>query len=137
QVILMNDHQKKRFAENMIQTMYNTVNGKKIAFLGWAFKKNTNDTRESQAIYVADYLLEEEAKIVVYDPKVTEEGIYADMDFLNTRSAEDNKRLITVVKDPYDALDQAYAAAILTEWDEFKDYDWKKIKDIMKKPSFV
>ncbi|NJX17581.1 nucleotide sugar dehydrogenase, partial [Tamlana crocina] len=54
QVILMNDHQKRRFAANMVQTMYNTVAGKKIAILGWAFKKDTNDTRESAAIYVAD-----------------------------------------------------------------------------------
>src|SRR5699024_7141833 len=67
QVVLMNDHQKKRFAENMIQTMYNTVNGKKTQFLACASKKDTNDTRESAAIYVADHLLEEEAHIVVYD----------------------------------------------------------------------
>ena len=57
QVIIMNDHQKRRFAKNIIKTLYNTVSGKKIAFLGWAFKKDTNDTRESAAIYVADYLL--------------------------------------------------------------------------------
>jgi len=65
QVIIMNDHQKTRFAEKIIQTMYNTVNGKHIAFLGWAFKKDTNDTRESAAIYVAAHLLDEEAKVVV------------------------------------------------------------------------
>src|SRR5690606_7682467 len=70
QVIVMNDHQKARFAERIIQTLYNTVNGKQITFLGWAFKKDTNDTRESAAIYVADYLLNEEANIIVYDPKV-------------------------------------------------------------------
>ena len=60
QVITMNDHQKRRFADNIVQTMYNTVSGKKITFLGWAFKKDTNDTRESAAIYVADALLNEE-----------------------------------------------------------------------------
>ena len=70
QVILMNDHQKRRFAKNIISTLYNTVAGKKIAFLGWAFKKDTNDTRESAAIYVADDLLNEQAVIAVYDPKV-------------------------------------------------------------------
>lgn len=137
QVILINDHQKRRFAENMIQTMYNTVNGKKIAFLGWAFKKDTNDTRESAAIYVADILLEEEAEIVVYDPKVSEERIYADLDALNTRSSSDNRRLVTVINDPYKAFDQAHATAVLTEWEEFKGYDWSKIKTLMKKPSFV
>ncbi|APU95286.1 UDP-glucose 6-dehydrogenase [Sphingobacterium sp. B29] len=137
QVITLNDHQKARFAQHIIQTMYNTVNGKKIAFLGWAFKKDTNDTRESAAIYVADHLLEEEAHIVVYDPKVSAEQIYKDLDYLGTRSAEDNRRLVTVVNDPYEATLDAHATAILTEWDEFKSYDWAKIKQQMKKPAFV
>ncbi len=137
QVILLNDHQKSRFAEKIIRTMYNTVNGKKIAFLGWAFKKDTNDTRESAAIYVADHLLEEEAQIVVYDPKVSVEQVYRDLDYLGTRSSEENRRLVTVVSDPYEALGGSHAAAILTEWDEFKTYDWAKIKEEMKKPAFV
>lgn len=137
QVILMNDHQKSRFAEKIIKTMYNTVNGKHIAFLGWAFKKDTNDTRESAAIYVADHLLDEEATIVVYDPKVPAEQIYKDLDYLGTRSPEDNRRLVKVVDNPYEALDGAHAVAILTEWDEFKTYDWAKIKEGMKRPSFV
>jgi UDPglucose 6-dehydrogenase len=137
QVIILNDHQKLRFAERIIQTMYNTVNGKKIAFLGWAFKKDTNDTRESAAIYVADHLLDEEAQLVVYDPKVTEEQIYKDLDYLKTRSSADNRRLVTVVNDPYEALTDAHAVAVLTEWDEFRAYDWKEIKQMMKKPSFV
>ncbi|TYR36850.1 nucleotide sugar dehydrogenase [Sphingobacterium phlebotomi] len=137
QVILMNDHQKTRFAEKIIQTMYNTVNGKHIAFLGWAFKKDTNDTRESAAIYVADHLLDEEAQVVVYDPKVPAEQIYKDLDYLGTRSPENNRRLVKVVDNPYEALDGAHAAAVLTEWDEFKGYDWAKIKEGMKRPSFV
>ena len=137
QVIMMNDHQKTRFAEKMIKTMYNTVNGKKIAFLGWAFKKDTNDTRESAAIYVADHLLNEEASIVVYDPKVSEEQIYRDLNYLSSRSPEDNRRLVTVVSDPYLALQDAHATAILTEWNEFASYDWAKIKDLMKRPAFV
>ncbi|WP_367210741.1 nucleotide sugar dehydrogenase [Sphingobacterium sp. R2] len=137
QVIILNDHQKLRFAEKIIQTMYNTVNGKKIAFLGWAFKKDTNDTRESAAIYVADHLLDEEAQLVVYDPKVTAEQIYKDLDYLKTRSSEDNRRLVTVVNDPYEALEDAHAVAVLTEWDEFRSYDWEAIKHMMKKPSFV
>ncbi len=137
QVILLNDHQKTRFAEKIIQTMYNTVNGKSIAFLGWAFKKDTNDTRESAAIYVADHLLAEEAAVVVYDPKVTAEQIYRDLDYLGTRSPEENRRLVRVVNDPYEALDGAHAVAVLTEWDEFKNYDWTRIKEMMKRPSFV
>ncbi|WP_317125218.1 UDP binding domain-containing protein, partial [Flavobacterium macacae] len=65
QVIIMNDHQKRRFANKIVSTLYNTVSGKKIAFLGWAFKKDTNDTRESAAIYVADDLINEQASLSV------------------------------------------------------------------------
>lgn len=137
QVIIMNDHQKNRFADQIIKSLYNTVNGKKIVFYGWAFKKDTNDSRESAAIYVADYLLNEEAEIVVYDPKVSEEQILRDLNSLQTRSESENKRLITVVKDPYEATINAHAVAVLTEWDFFKSLDWQIIYNNMLKPSFV
>ena len=137
QVIKMNDYQKRRFAEHIISSLYNTVSGKKIIFYGWAFKKDTNDTRESAAIYVADALLDEKAEIVVYDPKVSAEKIYADLDYLGTRSTEENKRLLTVTSTPIEATKDAHAIAILTEWDEFKDYDWQQIYDSMLKPAFL
>lgn len=137
QVIIMNDYQKHRFADHIIQTLYNTVSGKKIAFLGWAFKKDTNDTRESAAIYVADYLLNEQAEITVYDPKVSAERIYTDLDDLNSRSSDENRRLVKIVNTPYDACDDAHAIAILTEWDVFKTYEWQKIKEKMKKPASI
>lgn len=137
QVIIMNDHQKRRFAKNIINTLYNTVSGKKISFLGWAFKKDTNDTRESAAIYVADDLLSEQAYIAVYDPKVEEEQVYADLNYLETRSEADNKKGLEVFADPYDACKNSHAIAVLTEWDEFKQYDWQKIYDGMLKPAFV
>lgn len=137
QVVIMNDHQKVRFAANIVKTLYNTVSGKKIAFLGWAFKKDTNDTRESAAIQVADELLYEQATLAVYDPKVEPEKIQADLNYLNTRSKEENAKLATTYQDPYEACKDAHAIAVLTEWDEFKDYDWQKIYDNMKKPAFV
>jgi len=137
QVIIMNDHQKDRFAKNIITTLYNTISGKKIAFLGWAFKKDTNDTRESAAIYVADYLLKEEANIAVYDPKVSESKILADLDYLESRKPELNRKGIESFEDSYSACKNAHAIAILTEWDEFNTYDWQKIYDNMKKPAFV
>ncbi|WP_289021487.1 UDP-glucose 6-dehydrogenase [uncultured Salegentibacter sp.] len=137
QVIIMNDHQKRRFAAKIVQTLFNTVSGKKIALLGWAFKKDTNDTRESAAIYVADYLLNEQAEIVVYDPKVKTEQIYADLDYLNTRSSEENRARVTVVEAPYKATKDAHAVAVLTEWDEFKELDWQKIYEEMLKPAFL
>ncbi|MDR5590590.1 UDP-glucose 6-dehydrogenase [Christiangramia sp. SM2212] len=137
QVIIMNDHQKRRFAANIVKTLYNTVSGKKIAILGWAFKKDTNDTRESAAIYVVDYLLNEQAEVVVYDPKVKPEQIYADLDYLNTRSEKENRDRVTVLNTPYEACEEAHAVAVLTEWDEFKDYNWSKIYDDMLKPAFL
>ncbi|QXP55236.1 nucleotide sugar dehydrogenase [Cellulophaga sp. HaHa_2_95] len=137
QVIIMNDYQKRRFADNIISTLYNTVSGKKIVFFGWAFKKDTNDTRESAAIYVADALLEERAELSVFDPQVKEQTIFRDLDYLNTRTPEENKKLVTVVDDPMDQVENAHAIAVLTEWDEFKTYDWQKIYDKMLKPAFI
>ncbi|WP_188363200.1 UDP-glucose 6-dehydrogenase [Flavobacterium orientale] len=137
QVILMNDHQKRRFAKNIVTTLYNTVADKKIAFLGWAFKKDTNDTRESAAIYVADDLLNEHANVVVYDPKVSEKQMLNDLDYLATRSVSENHRLLQAASDPYAACEGAHAIAVLTEWDEFKTYDWQRIYEKMNKPAFV
>lgn len=137
QVIIMNDHQKSRFANQMIRNLYNTVNGKRISFLGWAFKKDTNDTRESAAIYVADHLLHEQADIVVFDPKVLEDQVYSDLNYLGTRTPAENKKGVKVFEDPYEACKGAHAVAILTEWDEFKEYDWKRIYDGMLKPAKI
>lgn len=139
QVVLMNDYQKHRFARQIIDSLFNTVSGKKIAFLGWAFKKDTNDTRESAAIYVAKELLDDQAEIHVYDPKVTKEQIYSDL-----RHCEDEGRSnlsleqrVIVHTDPYSAMEKAHAIAVLTEWDEFKSYDWQQVYTSMLKPAFV
>ena len=137
QVIIMNDHQKRRFSNTIVRTLYNTVSDKKIAFLGWAFKKDTNDTRESAAIYVADDLINEHANIAVYDPKVSSKKIMDDLNYLETRSVKDNNNNVKSYTDPYEACQDAHAIAVLTEWDEFKTYDWQRIYDSMKKPAFI
>ncbi len=129
QVVIMNDHQKHRFSKNIVQTLYNTVSGKRIAMLGWAFKKDTNDTRESAAITVAQDLIAEQAHVVVYDPKVSENQIKFDLEETNNK--------IEVGTNPYEVCNNAHAIAILTEWDEFKVYDWQKIYHSMSKPAFV
>jgi UDPglucose 6-dehydrogenase len=133
----MNDHQKRRFSNNIVQTLYNTVADKKIAFLGWAFKKDTNDTRESAAIYVANDLIYEQANIAVYDPKVSHKKILSDLDYLESRTANENAKRVLTFEDPYLTCENAHAIAILTEWDEFANYDWQKIYDGMQKPAFV
>ena len=137
QVIIMNDHQKRRFSTKIVETLYNTVSDKKITFLGWAFKKDTNDTRESAAIYVANDLISEQAKIAVFDPKVSRKKILSDLDYLESRTADENANSIITFDAPYLACKNAHAIAILTEWDEFVNYDWQKIYDGMQKPAFI
>jgi UDPglucose 6-dehydrogenase len=143
QVILMNDHQKHRFAKNIIATLFNTVNGKKIGFLGWAFKKDTNDTRESAAIYVADYLINDGAEIHVFDPKVSENRIREDLRQLWTlrglgiEEIDQKSTQIIVHKKHEMAIYDSHAIAILTEWDEFMSYDWENIYKNMYKPAFI
>lgn len=141
QVIKMNDYQKHRFAKNIIDSLFNTVSGKKIAFLGWAFKKDTNDTRESAAIYVAKELLDDRAEIHIYDPKVTKEQIIKDLNIVchpeGSEATKDLLKNVTVHTNPYSAMQQAHAIAILTEWDEFNTYDWQKVYADVLKPAFV
>ena len=137
QVIKINDYQKERFAKNIMKSLFGTVSGKKITLLGWAFKKNTNDTRESAAIYIADLLIENGAEIFVYDPKVSEQRMLTDLDYLNSRSSHENNRALTCVEDPYEACKDSHAIAVITEWDEFKSYDWQSIFKSVVKPAKI
>ncbi|MDR0833724.1 MAG: nucleotide sugar dehydrogenase [Candidatus Symbiothrix sp.] len=142
QVILINDYQKKRFAQQIVESLFNTVSGKKIAFLGWAFKKDTNDTRESAAIYVAYELLKETAEIHIYDPKVSKEQIEKDITYLLHQKGHDETvasflKQIHVYDEPYSALNQSHAIAVLTEWDVFTTLDWTTVYQNMHKPAFV
>ena len=137
QVIIMNNHQRNRFAHKIVKSLHGTVAAKKIAFLGWAFKKDTNDTRESAAIYIADIMIEELAYVQVFDPKVTLLQIRSDLNGLNTRSETENDKFLINHSDPYEALNGTHAIAVITEWDEFKSYDWQKIYERMQKPAFV
>jgi UDPglucose 6-dehydrogenase len=132
QVVSMNDWQKKRFAGRIVKELFNTVADKKIAILGFAFKKDTNDTRESAAINVCRDLLSEHAKVCVYDPKVPADEIKQD----TLGKGVENPRL-TVASDAYEACAGAHAIAILTEWDEFKTLDYAKIYAGMPKPAFL
>jgi UDPglucose 6-dehydrogenase len=137
QVIIMNNHQRSRFADQIVKALYGTVADKKITFFGWAFKKDTNDTRESAAIYIADKLIDEHANIQVYDPKVSALQMQSDLNYLNSRSESENENYLSSENDPYKAVEGAHALAVITEWDEFKTYDWKKIYDSMSKPAYI
>ncbi|MCH1538897.1 MAG: nucleotide sugar dehydrogenase [Flavobacteriaceae bacterium] len=143
QVVKMNDYQKNRFARKIIRGLNGTVNQKKLTLLGWAFKKDTNDSRESAAIYVADALVEEGAEVHVFDPMVNEARIHRDLTILWEARNESNKEIESKLKrcnvhiDHKTALENAFAAAILTEWDEFKSYDWITIANKMMQPARV
>ena len=130
-VIEMNDYQKKRFSQNVLSHLFNTVSHKKIALFGFAFKKDTNDTRESAAISIASNLLEESANVVIYDPKVSEAQIRKDLN-----AADDNKK-VAISDDPYEAAKDADAILVLTEWDVFKSLDFTRIYETMRKPAFI
>lgn len=138
QVININEYQRRRFANRIIQSLFNTVTNKKIAIFGFSFKKDTGDTRESAAIYVAKYLMEEGAHIRIYDPKVETDQIFRE---LTHPSISDNPEkvheLVTVCDDPYKTAEDSYAIVICTEWDEFIHYDYKRLYDGMLKPAFV
>lgn len=136
QVISMNDWQKTRFSRRIVQTLFNTVSGKKITIFGFAFKKDTNDTRESAAIYVVRDLLMEQARVVVHDPQVSLAQIREDLAYLGV-PRETMDRNLEANADPCAAAEQAHGLAVLTEWDEFRDLDWKRIHDGMFKPAFL
>eukprot|EP00294_Goniomonas_avonlea_P008995 CAMPEP_0114550630 /NCGR_PEP_ID=MMETSP0114-20121206/6172_1 /TAXON_ID=31324 /ORGANISM="Goniomonas sp, Strain m" /LENGTH=436 /DNA_ID=CAMNT_0001735409 /DNA_START=67 /DNA_END=1377 /DNA_ORIENTATION=- len=128
QVIKVNDYQKMRFGKKIVEAMFNTVNGKKIAILGFAFKADTGDTRESPAISICQTLLEENARVCVYDPKVPVDQIHRDLGKVDH---------LEIVHDVYEAVKDAHAIVIITEWREFKTLDFERIEKLMLKPSFV
>jgi len=131
-VVRMNHWQKQRFTRQIVKTLFNTVTGKRVAVLGFAFKKDTNDTRESPAIDVVKGLLEENATVVVYDPKVSPEDIRRDV----LGSDRDEPRLV-IANSALEASEGAHAIAVVTEWDEFRHLDFEQIYAAMYKPAFV
>ena len=128
QVVIINEYQQQRFVLKMIKNMFNTLVGKKIVLLGFAFKANTGDTRESPAIRICRSLLEERAEIVISDPKAIENAKVNLADVLEK---------VTFEEDPYRASENAHAIAIMTEWSEYKCLDYYKIYQSMSKPAFL
>jgi UDPglucose 6-dehydrogenase len=137
QVIILNEWQERRFAQRIVRCLFNTLVGKKICILGFAFKKNTGDTRESPAIYVCRDLMDEGANLAIYDPKVKHDQMTHDLKTVSASNPGRVDKLVTLHTDPYAAMDGAHAVVILTEWDEFKDYDYAKAYATMPKPAFL
>ncbi|KAF7052678.1 hypothetical protein CFC21_060744 [Triticum aestivum] len=146
QVIGINDYQKSRFVNRVVSSMFNTVAGKKVAVLGFAFKKDTGDTRETPAIDVCRGLLGDKAVVSIYDPQVTEEQVRRDLamnkfDWDHPRHlqpvGEPADQPVAVTSDAYEAAHDAHAVCILTEWEEFRNLDYRRMYDLMQKPAFV
>jgi UDPglucose 6-dehydrogenase len=128
-VVFINEYQKRRFVQTMIRAMFDTVAGKRIALLGFAFKKDTADTRESPALMVARKLIEERAVVVVTDPRA----------LANARAdlADAPAGRVLFEEDPYLAVRGAHALAVLTEWDSYRSLDYRAMFDSMEKPAFI
>lgn len=140
QVIEMNDFQKRRFSEKIVGCMFNTVTGKKIAILGYAFKKDTGDVRETPSMFVVRDLIQEQARIHVYDPQVKREEMWTEMAYTCGVTHENTPNLdesVITEEDVYVCCEGAHAVCILTEWDEFKTLDYKRIYEGMAKPAFL
>ncbi|KAF6264477.1 UDP-glucose dehydrogenase [Scenedesmus sp. NREL 46B-D3] len=145
-VVTMNDYQKQRFVERVISAMFNTVARKRLAIFGFAFKKDTGDTRETPAIDVCRGLLADGAKCVVYDPKVTPVQVFRDLSAPKfewdrphgwSKSESHITENVQVVADPYACAEGAHGICVLTEWDEFKSCDYQRLYDSMVKPAFI
>lgn len=135
-VISMNNWQKDRFAKKIVKRMFNTVTGKRLTILGFAFKKDTGDVRETAAAHIVKNLLEEQAQIIVYDPKVKA----ADMDYELKYAGVDVEMMNSFMKreeDVYEACKDSHALIVCTEWDMFKDLDYERILANMAKPAFI
>lgn len=128
QVVEMNQYQEDRFVRTMIASMFNTVAGKRIAVLGFAFKADTGDTRESPAIRVCRSLIEERAAVVVTDPKALKNA---------RKDLADCGERIAYEEDPYQAAEGAHALAVLTDWEEYRKLDYRRLYESMSKPAFI
>lgn len=127
-VVKINEYQQERFIANILKAMFNTLAGKKICVLGFAFKADTGDTRESPAINIARKLLAEQAQIIISDPRALKNAAL---------DLADIKGSIKYVEDPYQAATGCHALLILTGWDLYRRLDFKKIYRSMVKPAFL
>jgi len=128
QVVCINDYQQTRFVATIVQAMFNTVAEKRIAVMGFAFKADTGDTRESPAIRISRLLAEEHACVVVNDPQALANA---------RRDLTDLGDRITYEHDPYAAARNADAIVFLTDWQEYRQLDFRRIFQSMRQPSFV
>ena len=139
QIVHINNWQQNRIYEKIVDKLFRNLSGKKIAILGFAFKANTNDTRESPAIQIASNLLEEGSILQIHDPKVSSDQISNSLSTYYETNKLDKSNLnnLTVEDSLKEAVKNTDAVLILTEWDIYRDINWAKISNSMRKPSWV
>ncbi|KAL0945764.1 hypothetical protein HGRIS_012053 [Hohenbuehelia grisea] len=138
QVVEMNEYQKRRFAKTVVDTLFKTITGKRIAVLGFAFKADTGDTRESASITLIKDFYAEKALVRVYDPQVEHEQIWMDLtEAIPGTPVDSIKKQVTLCPSVLEACEGAEAVVIATEWKEFKEVDWAQVYSKMEKPAFV
>ena len=142
-VVKMNSWNQKRITEIIVKKLFGTVANKKLVILGFAFKANTNDTRESAAITICKSLLNEGAHLVIYDPKVSQTQIENDLQkapikkIMGKNFNLKEKTGQWIYSENLDIFKNAHAIIILTEWEEFRNMNWNKIAKEMVLPSWV
>ena len=139
-VVSINEWQRKRIFELIVSKLFGTITGKKIGILGFAFKANTNDTRDSSAIQICEELLNEGSHIIIYDPKVTKSQIEEDLSFKSKNFDEINhfeKNSLKVVNNMYEVFNNTDCVVVMTEWNDFYDIDWNLASKNMRKPGWV
>ena len=137
QVMLINNWQKHRISSLIIQKLFGTVSNKKILILGFSFKPDTNDTRESPAIEISKDLIENGAELLINDPVVSKMQIEME---LGLKEFENNNRNIgkwQFIADINKSADNADAIVVVTEWEDYKNLNWRKLSDLLRKPSWI
>ncbi len=141
QVVALNTLQLHRISALVVRQLFGTVTGKRIAVLGFAFKPDTNDTRETPAIRICRDLLEEGAQLAIFDPKVSAEQIAADLgvEALLGSGGEgmQGDGVWQPAADPLAAAQGADAVLLLTEWQQFRQLDWPALAAVMRQPAWL
>ena len=139
-VVDLNNWHQKRISNLITKKLFGTLSNKKILILGFAFKANTNDTRESAAIQICQNLLDEGANLFIHDPKVEKSQIEKDLGLTPLNEKTDFRELNsswTFVKDLSESFWDTDAVVVLTEWKEYTKLNWKEASSKMRKPAWV
>mmetsp|Transcript_34688 Transcript_34688/g.61000 ORF Transcript_34688/g.61000 Transcript_34688/m.61000 type:complete len:455 (-) Transcript_34688:188-1552(-) len=133
QVLVINEFQRRRFLHTIVSTMM-TLREKKVALFGFAYKKNTADTRETVAAFIAHSLIQEGAEVRVYDPKVTRLSMLQEIEAGFGMRPEES---LVTCSSCYEAAENCCAIVLLTEWEEFQTADYRRLKKLMASPSYI